>query len=80
MRPQGGNFRQGISTHALREEGDIILEADAGVAALFLPTPSARRATTQAYAVLSKGTISTHALREEGDPSGFRSAYWPRYF
>ena len=34
-----------ISTHALREEGDQAVHADALDARGFLPTPSARRAT-----------------------------------
>ena len=36
-------------------------------AVLFLPTPSARRATLSMRAGVPSGTISTHALREEGD-------------
>ena len=35
----------GISTHALREEGDIVKILKSIVKVLFLPTPSARRAT-----------------------------------
>ena len=56
-----------ISTHALREEGDnrrIEHEVDA---LLFLPTPSARRATAAVSEEVAKMAISTHALREEGD-------------
>ena len=34
-----------ISTHALREEGDRAFQATERRAALFLPTPSVRRAT-----------------------------------
>ena len=37
---------------------------------LFLPTPSARRATYKAIKRLKDPSISTHALREEGDHSG----------
>ena len=33
----------------------------------FLPTPSARRATTGGTAHERRQAISTHALREEGD-------------
>ena len=33
----------------------------------FLPTPSARRATWEAYKLSGILSISTHALREEGD-------------
>ena len=34
-----------ISTHALREEGDRVKELEARPIEVFLPTPSARRAT-----------------------------------
>ena len=34
-----------ISTHALREEGDRLEDTAFAISALFLPTPSARRAT-----------------------------------
>ena len=34
---------------------------------IFLPTPSARRATTYGNARCIIASISTHALREEGD-------------
>ena len=37
-----------ISTHALREEGDLFSRASASSAVIFLPTPSARRATRAA--------------------------------
>ena len=37
---------------------------------LFLPTPSARRATEQVALVTFNHDISTHALREEGDHIG----------
>ena len=39
------NASYGISTHALREEGDGLTDASASRGMLFLPTPSARRAT-----------------------------------
>ena len=57
---------QPISIHALREEGD---EGKGGVLARrrFLSTPSARRATRQAFQVQKYYEISIHALREEGD-------------
>ena|SRR5699024_328773 len=79
-----------ISTHALREEGDMVrctlretvfnfyprpprggrLQR-CSVAAdviLFLPTPSARRATSAGlWKDSPHKVISTHALREEGD-------------
>ena len=38
--------RQRISTHALREEGDNPLATSARPVSSFLPTPSARRATS----------------------------------
>ena len=56
-----------ISTHALREEGDVVqaLLIEAGIE--FLPTPSARRATRSRKLQSPTVMISTHALREEGD-------------
>ena len=57
-----------ISIHALREEGDELPLPDVPFSALFLSTPSARRATflrlRQSPGVV---VISIHALREEGD-------------
>ena len=38
-----------ISTHALREEGDLTQRIEAQVRLQFLPTPSARRATPAAF-------------------------------
>ena len=35
----------GISIHALREEGDVLLRGQCRIAYQFLSTPSARRAT-----------------------------------
>ena len=40
---------------------------------IFLPTPSARRATPGRHQVLMFHVISTHALREEGDVHWFTS-------
>ncbi len=57
-----------ISTHALREEGDIMANYVYATDPRFLPTPSARRATTLTGRICRPGRISTHALREEGDP------------
>ena len=34
---------------------------------IFLPTPSARRATRSVFGLFQRQAISTHALREEGD-------------
>ena len=56
-----------ISTHALREEGDIQFLLAFCPGNIFLPTPSARRATATIDGVENKLGISTHALREEGD-------------
>ena len=41
--------------------------ASPSVAAVFLSTPSVRRATSAARTVIGFDTISIHALREEGD-------------
>ena len=56
-----------ISIHALREEGDKLGGCIMRKQSVFLSTPSARRATEQNAAVLSRVDISIHALREEGD-------------
>ena len=58
-----------ISTHALREEGDLQRRSVRRPLRRFLPTPSARRATNQILSPLVYVVISTHALREEGDRS-----------
>ena len=59
--------RGGISTHALREEGDDRAQVNHWNDQLFLPTPSARRATINPKIPTRHDAISTHALREEGD-------------
>ena len=56
-----------ISTHALREEGDLGPNGAMLKGMQFLPTPSARRATTLGVYYIERYAISTHALREEGD-------------
>ena len=56
-----------ISIHALREEGDQASRFDSGHPCKFLSTPSARRATKDAYLEAKGILISIHALREEGD-------------
>ena len=56
-----------ISTHALREEGDRSRALARITSRLFLPTPSARRATEGSKEEFNQLVISTHALREEGD-------------
>ena len=59
----------GISIHALREEGDIAKLVCVLFRAVFLSTPSARRATRVLLRVVTDRPISIHALREEGDCS-----------
>ena len=56
-----------ISIHALREEGDPDRDCGRGQQAVFLSTPSARRATGDAGLSHHYPVISIHALREEGD-------------
>ena len=56
-----------ISIHALREEGDFLAHSTLPKLAIFLSTPSARRATDFYYPVFANLGISIHALREEGD-------------
>ena len=56
-----------ISTHALREEGDPNFLQSGIDILIFLPTPSARRATVPDRPRIPAAPISTHALREEGD-------------
>ena len=56
-----------ISIHALREEGDELSSALLVTSALFLSTPSVRRATQARHGAGRQGRISIHALREEGD-------------
>ena len=56
-----------ISTHALREEGDSLRISSTPQSSIFLPTPSARRATDVVDVCGNAVLISTHALREEGD-------------
>ena len=74
--PRGGRhadhqhpcWRIPISIHALREEGDAPIPASVELhRALFLSTPSARRATFPVPQPDSRTQISIHALREEGD-------------
>ena len=56
-----------ISIHALREEGDIADKTIKTMMAIFLSTPSARRATIRGIRTFRVIPISIHALREEGD-------------
>ena len=64
----------GISIHALREEGDAITQQEYQYIK-FLSTPSARRATSRTLFPVRPFQISIHALREEGDPL-VKSARW----
>ena len=64
-----------ISIHALREEGDDSEGRVLDGKAVFLSTPSARRATMSSLPLADCQIISIHALREEGDlpmPPGLR--------
>ena len=56
-----------ISIHALREEGDDLLQVGDVLILEFLSTPSARRATFAFFGIVHQALISIHALREEGD-------------
>ena len=60
---------RGISTHALREEGDLNMCKSTKYSTIFLPTPSARRAT---FAILSLFLFSNFYPRPPrgGRPSG----------
>ena len=65
---KGDQDNEEISIHALREEGDRVGAKGDVAYSEFLSTPSARRATREAYELLdSPDQISIHALREEGD-------------
>ena len=48
--------------------------------ALFLSTPSARRATQQRQAAAPQDPISIHALREEGDDNMHKNEGVSKYF
>ena len=66
-------WRIPISIHALREEGDTSGTMGGTITALFLSTPSARRATNAILEQSGDIQISIHALREEGDALSSRS-------
>ena len=71
IREEAYNTGYSISIHALREEGDELSSALLVTSALFLSTPSARRATGFCLIAHRPIRISIHALREEGDgPQG----------
>ena len=63
---------QGISIHALREEGDQSSVCSSSMDLIFLSTPSARRATVKKKSPSARFAISIHALREEGDDRDVR--------
>ena len=74
LREEGDNRSQSksflqvkISTPPPREEGDGLQSGLQNAKSQFLPTPSARRATSCKYSYIYVDDISTHALREEGD-------------
>ena len=56
-----------ISTHALREEGDVVLVRAAYHPHHFYPRPPRGGRHVNPGWVIIEGPISTHALREEGD-------------
>ena len=65
--PDGPVGYQAISIHALREEGDRLMDYCFYELKKFLSTPSARRATHFQRLANLFNFISIHALREEGD-------------
>ena len=75
--PKSASF---ISIHALREEGDLLLSPGQVDSALFLSTPSARRATPPKYRTGCRIQISIHALREEGDSDSLCSRIASKIF
>ena len=86
--PRGGRLplfgvslrNQTISIHALREEGDAVLQMLFIQKTKFLSTPSARRATVAVCRLCMRFGISIHALREEGDCWHSRQASTLRRF
>ena len=62
-------YKESISIHALREEGDVAGHQPPHIPPKFLSTPSARRATAVPRFHGGRSEISIHALREEGDES-----------
>ena len=70
-----------ISIHALCEEGDASSFSRFPGWAIFLSTPSARRATALALDGREILHISIHALREEGDRrSGPNVPSWSYFY
>ena len=76
-------FRQHISIHALRTEGDASSTVMVLPSTEFLSTPSVRRATGGGRSRAQEGKISIHALRTEGDflpssPAARPADFYPR--
>ena len=72
--------QQGISIHALREEGDHLGQHGVVLHAEFLSTPSVRRATDERDLLVIAMFISIHALREEGDDIARQTNISAKYF
>ena len=70
MLMNGKNPEPTISIHALCEEGDLERVTLQLISAIFLSTPSARRATYAVSETAEEQLISIHALCEEGDTAG----------
>ena len=66
-----------ISTHALREEGDYMTALDKSGILSFLPTPSARRATSLGYNLACSGSHFYPRPPRGGRPAESRSL-WQR--
>ena len=58
---------QGISIHALREEGDLLRVKSSKSSSYFYPRPPRGGRRSRLFRVPAPGMISIHALREEGD-------------
>ena len=70
----------GISTHALREEGDSLVSSHGSASHISTHALREEGDTGGEYTYTDPTTISTHALREEGDLSGRRSIRSCCYF
>ena len=70
----------GISTHALREEGDVDGYASSAQILHFYPRPPRGGRRTARCRFLPVCRISTHALREEGDVPPLASVSRMCYF
>ena len=69
-----------ISIHALRVEGDQLLENINLVFIIFQSTPSVWRATDIVSRDMPSGAISIHALRVEGDARPTSRTWLDSYF